>query len=91
MNSANSENNGYAFLLVRAVDVLACTWVWRQVDITISSMAGLELRKANPKRWARILGGALNRLQAGHCEMAIAGDIERCTDALTVLHSVPPT
>jgi hypothetical protein len=81
----SSENNTYAFLLVRAVDVLGCAWIWRQVDVTISSMAGLELRNPQPKTWAKILGGALNWIQKGHCEMAIQGDIQRAQDALKLL------
>jgi len=80
-----SVNNTYVVLLARTVDILLCGWVFRQYDITISSMCGLELRKPAPARWARILGGALNWLQTGHCESAIAADIARCKAALGVL------
>ena len=78
-------NNGYAFLFARAIDVLCCTWIWRQVDITISSMAGLELRKPAPARWARVLGWVLNHLQKNHCEIAIDNDRARAKAALRVL------
>lgn len=78
-------NNTYFLVLARSVDILACSWIWRDYDITISSMCGLELRKPAPARWAKILGGALNWLQTGHCESAIAADITRCKAALGVL------
>jgi hypothetical protein len=78
-------SNGYFLVLLRAVDVLACTWIWRDYDITISSMTGLELRKPAPARWARILGWVLNHLQTGHCELAIAADELRCLEALKIL------
>jgi hypothetical protein len=78
-------SNSYTMVLARSVDALACTWIWRDYDIMISSMAGLELRKPTPKRWARILGGLLNRIQAGHCELSIAADIARAQAALAML------
>lgn len=78
-------NNSYGMVLARSVDILACSWIWRDYDITISSMAGLEMRKPKPKLWARILGGALNLLQNGHCEMAIAADKTRAQGALQTL------
>lgn len=78
-------NNTYGMVLARSVDILACTWIWRAYDVTISSMAGLELRKPKPRLWARWIGGALNWLQTGHCESAIAADIGRAKAALAVL------
>lgn len=82
-----SYNNAYFFVILRGIDIVACTWVWRDYDITISSMTGLELRKPAPARWARLLGGFLNWLQKNHCELAIAADITRCGQALKVLES----
>ena len=78
-------SNTYFLVILRSVDILACSWIWRDYDITISSMCGLELRKAAPARWARWLGGVLNWLQKEHCEMAIASDMLRCMQALKVL------
>jgi hypothetical protein len=83
--ASGQYNKGYLVLLARAIDILACTWIWRDYDITISSMAGLELRKANPRIWARLLGGLLNTLQANHCELAIASDRLRAQQALAIL------
>lgn len=78
-------SNSYAMVLARSLDILACSWIWRDYDITISSMTGLELRKSAPARWAKILGWCLNHLQANHCEQAIVADIARCTEALKIL------
>jgi hypothetical protein len=81
-----SYSNVYFLVILRGIDILACTWIWRDYDITISSMAGLELRKPTPARWARVLGGFLNWLQKNHCEMAIAADDLRCLQAHKILN-----
>lgn len=78
-------NKGYLVLLARTIDILACSWIWRVYDITISSMVGLELRKAKPAAWARVLGGVLNWIQKDHCEGAIASDRLRIQQALAIL------
>jgi hypothetical protein len=78
-------SNVYFLVLLRAVDILACSWIWRDYDITISSMCGLQLRTAKPAWWAKILGNTLNWLQAGHCESAIIADTDRCQQALSIL------
>lgn len=83
--STGTYSNKYTMVLARAIDILACTIIWRDYDVTISSMAGLELRKASPRLWARVLGGLLNRLQTNHCEMAIAADTLRAFSALNIL------
>lgn len=77
--------NVYYMVLARSLDVMACSWIWRDYDITISSMCGLALRKLAPPLWARVLGWVLNHLQTGHCEQAIAADIQRCQQALAIL------
>jgi hypothetical protein len=79
-------SNVYFLVLLRGVDILACTWIWRDYDITISSMCGLQLRTAKPAWWAKILGNTLNWLQAGHCESAIIADTDRCQQALNILN-----
>ncbi len=81
-------NNSYGVLLARTIDVLTCSWLWRDYDCTISSMTGLELRKAAPARWARVLGWCLNHIEANHCELAIQADIFRAHTALLVLTGV---
>lgn len=75
-------SNSYVMVLARTIDILACGWIWRTYDITISSMCGLELRNNVPKKWAVFLGWVLNTIQANHCEQAIAADIERAMQAL---------
>ena len=78
-------NNTYTMVLARAVDIFACTLIWRDYDVTISSMCGLQLRTANPRWWARLLGGLLNKLQTNHCELAIIADLTRAKTTLTML------
>jgi hypothetical protein len=77
--------NSYTMVLARAVDIFACTLIWRDYDVTISSMCGLQLRKAKPARWAKILGWVLNHLQANHCELAIVADLQRAKTTLQML------
>jgi hypothetical protein len=77
--------NSYGLVIARSVDILACSWIWRDYDITISSMAGLELRKPAPARWARVLGGILSKLQTNHCELAIVADLARVVAAEAIL------
>jgi hypothetical protein len=78
-------NNAWAIVILRAFDVFWACVIWRDYDITISSYTGLELRKAQPREWARMLGWILNHIQANHCEIAIKADIERCKEALMIL------
>ncbi len=78
-------NNTYTMVLARAVDIFACTLIWRDYDVTISSMCGLELRRVKPALWARLLGGLLNTLQTNHCELAILADLQRAKNTLTML------
>jgi len=82
-----SIDNGYVFKVLIAVDIFVCSIVWRDADITISSMTGLELRKPNPKKWAVVLGWVLNHIQKNHCEMAIESDIDRAYSALLILQA----
>lgn len=79
-------SNSYVMVLARTVDILLCGWIWRDYDVTISSMTGLELRKAAPRWWARWLGAFLNWIQTNHCELAIIADTERANQALELLH-----
>ena len=78
-------NNAYFFVILRSADLFTAALIWRDYDITISSLCGLELRKPNPPRWARWLGRFLNTLQANHCELAIAADKLRLEQARAIL------
>lgn len=79
------NTNTYVFKVLIAFDIFVCAIIWRDPDITISSMTGLELRRPTPRAWARILGWVLNHLEKGHCESAIAHDIGRAEGALKIL------
>ena len=78
-------NQGYAVVILRNIDLFFAGIIWRDYDITISAHCGLELRKPSPRLWARVLGGALNKIQANHCEFAIAADADRAKSALSLL------
>ena len=78
-------NNSYGVVVARSIDILCASWVWRDYDITISSLCGLELRKVAPALWARGLGAFLNWVEANHCELAIMADQERARQALAIL------
>lgn len=72
--------------IARAVDVLFASWFWNKTDVTISSLCGLALRKdPNVRTFNGYLGRILNKIQANHCEKAIADDIARAKAILEVL------
>lgn len=88
----------HAFLV--GIDIFASTMMfWRKwgdqgFGITISSMCGVELRKKSrgiSPVSARLvwLGNLLNKIEAGHCEGAIAADLQRCVSAQAYLNSIP--
>jgi hypothetical protein len=77
--------SSYAFKTVLAVDYFFSVVLFGDFNVTISSRTGLLLRTANPPDWARLLGGALDKIQTNHCELAIAHDIQRSKDAITFL------
>lgn len=77
----------YLFKCLLFVDLFAAALIFRDADVTISSMTGLELKKAKPALWARVLGGVLNKIQPGHCTMAITDDIARAEAAVKLLKS----
>lgn len=84
-----NTQTGWLFKVLLYVDIFWCGVIWGDADVTISSMTGLELRKPNPEWWARWLGWALDHLQSGHCESAIAHDIARARNALRILGGSP--
>ena len=79
------KGHHYNYKLALFVDLFFCAAIWRDADITISSMCGLELRSRVPVWWAKVLGGLLNRIQANHCELAIKDDMLRCGLAMSIL------
>jgi hypothetical protein len=78
-------DNTYVFKSLLYLDMFLCALIWRDADVTISSMTGLELKRPKPRLWARLLGGALNRIQKDHCQKAIRSDIARAQAALAIL------
>jgi hypothetical protein len=86
------KGNGgiYGYKLLIALDLFLCVLGWRDEDVTMSSEAGLEMRRPSPKWWARALYWLLDHVQKGHCEMAIQADIARARRAIAYLESVPP-
>ena len=75
----------YLYKLLIALDMLGAVVLFRDADVTISAMTGLQLRRARPAWWARILGGFLNGLSHGHCERAMVDDIARAERAINRL------
>ena len=80
-------SNAYVMVIARTVDILLAGWIWRDYDVTISSLVGLALRTPTPPWWAKALGWVLNHIQARHTELAIAADTERAQQALELLQS----
>ena len=78
-------NKNYFITILRAFDIFCAALIWRDYGVTISSMTGLELRKPQPARWAKILGGFLNWISPGHCEAAIVADRLRDEQGLVIL------
>ena len=78
-------NKGYVILIARVIDIAISAFIYRDYDITISAQCGLAMRRPSPPLWARALNAFLNALEHGHCELAIACDIERAQAALQIL------
>jgi hypothetical protein len=83
------NTNTWVFKVLLYFDMFIGACIWRDSGVTISSYCGLSLRKKSPSLWAKLLGGALNKLQKGHCESAITHDIVRAQAAIVILHSQP--
>lgn len=54
-----------------------------QIGVTISSRAYIAEKKG--KRWGKVLGCGLGRLEKNHCELAVQGDIDRAKAVLATL------
>jgi hypothetical protein len=69
--------------------MLTCSVFWNDTDVCVSSLCGLQLRRAAAglgTNWLLLtLGKGLDKVQAEHCELSIAGDIARCKAALALL------
>lgn len=83
-------NKAYGVLLLRALDLLLATFVWRDYGVTISAQTGLIMRKLHPPLWARVLNRFLNMCEPNHCELAIACDRERAKLAIAILDGRTP-
>jgi hypothetical protein len=76
----------YWFKVLIAIDMCAAAVIFRDADVTISSLTGLALRAETPPIWAIVLGEwFLNRLQTDHCELAIVHDVLRLRAAERLL------
>jgi hypothetical protein len=75
----------YVYKVLLFLDLFVCALVFRDPDVTISSETGLAMNRAKPPLWARLLNGALNLVQSGHCQKAIAADILRAQTAIAYL------
>lgn len=75
----------YVFKVLIYLDRFAGALIFRDSNITISAQCGLELRKDKPAWWAKVLGGALNWIEANHCEKAISYDAYTARETLARL------
>lgn len=86
-----SWSGTYSHTLAIAVDMATASIFWNRADVTVSSLCGLELRKASGNWFLRGLGRALNHLQSGHCESAIAADRARGQATVDLCCPPPPS
>jgi hypothetical protein len=83
----------YAHTVAVAIDQFWAAILFNRPDLTISAMCGLVLAgrgavlKANRVQTfvLRVTGRALNAVFTGHCDQAMAADIERAQATLTDL------
>lgn len=78
-------SNTFTGILAMSADIATASVCWKHEDVTVSSLAGLQLRKPGGIWSLRVLGRVLNRIQKNHCELAIASDIARAKRALVLL------
>lgn len=90
-----SWSSTYTHAIAIAADMLGAAFLWsnRVADVTISSVCGIELRKAakgmTPVSGRLVvLGRALNAIDTDHCEKALEADLERLDTARAFLTSV---
>lgn len=80
-----SWSGTYTHTLAIAADMGTASIFWNREDVTVSSLCGLELRKPAGNWFLRALGRLLNRVQANHCELAIAADRARAQSTIALL------
>ena len=85
-----NKGKSYGYKVALFVDFWVCALIFRDPDITISSMTRLYMMRAKPPYWARGLNGFLNLLQPGHCEIARLSDIARAQGAIVILNAQEP-
>lgn len=83
-------SNTYSHTLAISVDVLTASVFWNVENVTVSSLAGIALRRGETTTFLARLGKVLNKIQTNHCELAVAADLARQASATTLLTSVPP-
>lgn len=71
----------YCHHVMLYVDMLLCALLTQNPDMTLSARCGLYCRRDPPFFWYA-LGRALEALQRGHLEMAVAADRARAEEAL---------
>ena len=81
------NTNTWVFKVLVGFDLFVCACVWRADDVTISSEIGLAMQRQHPPWWARALNAMLNKIQKGHCQLAIQCDIARAEAALKYLQT----
>jgi hypothetical protein len=84
-----SWSNTYSHTLAIAADIFTASTFWNTEDVTVSSLAGLALRRKETSTFLARLGKVLNVLQRNHCEGAITSDLARLDSALALLTAVP--
>lgn len=83
-------SNTYSHTLTIAADIFTASIFWNTEDVTVSSLCGLALRRGETTTFLARLGTLLNKIQTDHCELAIAADLSRSTQASALLNSIPP-
>lgn len=81
-------SNTYSHTLAIAVDILTASVFWNVEDVCVSSLAGLSLRKRETNTFLARLGALLSKIEANHCELSIAADLDRMVEGTTLLNSV---
>lgn len=82
-------SNTYSHTLAISVDIFTASVFWNTENVTVSSLAGLALRRGETTTFLARLGKVLNKIQPNHCELAIASDLNRQVTATALLTSVP--
>jgi hypothetical protein len=83
MSWSGTFTHGVAIGLDYGLEMVA---FWRAKEpMTVSSQAGLALRRKERTTGLARLGRFLNWLSPGHCEQAIAADIARAKQAIADL------